>query len=66
LIGLQWLALFWALVGPAHGMLHLCTRKGRAATRSGQPLPMAPALCIAGYITLLGLQTGWLPNFIEI
>jgi len=66
LIGLQWLALFWALVGPAHGMLHLCTRKGRAATRSGQPLPMAPALCIAGYGTFLAIHLEWLPSLTNI
>jgi prepilin signal peptidase PulO-like enzyme (type II secretory pathway) len=65
LIGWQWLALFWMLIGPVHGILHVCTPKGRAAMKSGVPLPMAPALCIAGYVTLIGIHTGWLSNFLE-
>jgi prepilin signal peptidase PulO-like enzyme (type II secretory pathway) len=66
LIGWTWLALFWVLVGPAHALLHLCTRKGRAAMKSGEPLPMAPALCIAGCMTLLGIHAGWLPRWVGI
>jgi prepilin signal peptidase PulO-like enzyme (type II secretory pathway) len=66
LIGWQWLALFWALVGPAHAVFYLCTRKGQAATRSGEPLPMGPALCIAGYVTLLGIHAGWLTSLADI
>jgi len=65
LIGWQWLALFWLLVGPIHGILHVCTKKGLAAMKSGVPLPMAPALCSAGYVTLIGIQTGWLSSLLE-
>ena len=65
LIGWQWLVLFWMLIGPVHGMLHVSTKKGRAAMSSGSPLPMAPALCIAGYVTLVGIHTGWLSSLLE-
>lgn len=60
LIGGPSLPGFWLCAGLAHVLIFVVTPKGREALRTGQALPMAPALCAGAVITLLATKAGWL------